>query len=178
MSKTQTHMHGRENAAGFNDYPAPLKDAYSSSVSHWLCIKQLTSLKMCNQNLSMARDGWVSAAAWTACLQADAGILAEKSVLCLLYWGQPSHLDHKENEKDAQLPWKQPFRSDPTVAGVVGTVYLSALLLCAQLHLYTISKRHEKACLWVNQSTHILLSTVKTALLRAVTQSRQGTGRG
>lgn len=86
MSKTQTHMHGRENAAGFNDYPAPLKDAYSSSVSHWLCIKQLTSLKMCNQNLSMARDGWVSAAAWTACLQADAGILAEKSVLCLLYW--------------------------------------------------------------------------------------------
>ena len=64
------------------------------------------------------------------------------------------------------------------VACVVNPIYHSTLLLCNQLHLCTICKRQAKAHLWDNQSTHNLPSTLKTALLRAITQSHQGTGRG
>lgn len=40
-----------------------------------------------------------------------------------------------------------------------------------------ILQRHDKASLWDSHSTHILLSTLKTAGLWAVTQSHPGTGR-
>lgn len=91
MSKAQTHMDGWENAAGFNDSSAPLKDAQHLS----LALHQTASLKKCNQNLSMAGDGLVSAAARAACLQAGVGILVENSVLPCC---QPSHLNHKEKK--------------------------------------------------------------------------------
>lgn len=53
----------------FNVSSAPLMDAYSSSISHWLCIKQLTSLKMCNQK-SFYGQRWFSLCSCMNCMSA------------------------------------------------------------------------------------------------------------